>query len=140
MHKPDRTEALIDQINRAAIGNVNAETDAALICDQPIATFEAFALRHRAIDNRDAISVDLPRGNERRRTESMLRPDFAMNTVQTRASLRLLVRHLETGDTQGEAVNDIGERTQRWEMFRRNLAGVHLPDGVARVVRVVRLI
>ena len=140
MHQADRTAHVIDKINGAAIGNVNAETNAALICDQPIATFEAFALRHRAIDNRDAISVDLLRANERRRTESMLRPDFAMNTVQTRESLRLLVRHLETSDTQGETVNDIGQRTQRREMFRRNLAGVHLPDVVVRVVRVVRLI
>lgn len=140
MHEADCAADRIDKINRATIRHINAEANAPLVCDQAVTTFEALVLRNRAIDNGDAIAVHLLRGKERCGAESMLRSDFPMNTVQTRERFRFVVRHLDTGDTQGEAMNDLGQRTQRREMFGRKLTGVHLPDVVVRVVRVVVLI
>ena len=140
MHQPDRTEALIDQINRTAIGDVNTEANAALICDQAIATFEALVPGNCAIDNSDAISVNLLRGNERRGAESMLLSNFPMNAVQARECFRLVERHLDARHTQGEAVNYPGQRPERRELLNRELSGVHLPEVVVRVVRVVVLV
>ena len=137
MHQPDRAEALIDQINRAAIGNVNAEANAALICDQAIATFEAFVLRHCAVDKSDAISVNLLRGNKRSGAESMLSSNFPMNAIEARERFRLVERHLDARHPQGETVNDPGQRAQRWELFSRKLPLVHLPEVVVRVVVLV---
>lgn len=136
MHQPDRTEALIDQINRAAIGDVNAETNAALICDQAIAISEAFVLGNCAIDNGAAISMNLLRRNERRGAEAILSSNFPMNAVQTRERFRLVERHLDARHTQRETVRDLGQRIQRREMFSRKLTLVHLPEVVVRVVRV----
>jgi hypothetical protein len=140
MREADRTAHGIDKINGAAIAHVNPKANAALICDEAVAIFEAPVLLNCRIDNRDAISVDLLRGNERRGAKPMLRSDFPMNAVQSGERFRLLVRHLEAGDAQREAMHHAGQRTQRWELFGRKLAGVHLPEVVVRVVRVVVLI
>lgn len=108
MHQPDRTEALIDQINRAAIGDINTEANVALICDQAIATLEAFVPGNCIIDNSNSITVHLLRRNERRGTESMLPSNFQMNAVQSRKRFRFIMRHLNARDTQSETMNDLG--------------------------------
>jgi hypothetical protein len=140
MHQTARAEALIDQINRAAIGNVNAEANAALICDQAIAILEAFVLGNCAVDNSDAVSVNLLRGNKRSGAERMLSANFSMNDIQARERFRLVVRHLNARHAQGETVNDLGQRAQRRELFSRKLIPVHLPEVVVRVVRAVVLV
>lgn len=140
MHQADRTVYGIDKIYGATVGNVDAETDAAPIRDQAITTFKALVLRNWAIDNRDPISVHLLGGNEGRGAEFMLPSNFPMNAVQPGKRFRPVVRHLDTGDTQGEPVNDTGPHIQRREVFSRELTFVHLPDVVVRVVRVVVLV
>ena len=130
----------IDEINRAAIGDVNAETNATLICNQPVAVLETFVSANRRADKGDIFSMDLLRGKERQIGEPVFAADFPMHSVQPRESLRLVVRHLDPRDAQRKPVNDLGERVQRRELFSRKLTLVHLPDVVVRVVRVVVLV
>ena len=117
MHQPDRTEALIDQINRAAIGDVNTEANAALICDQAITTVETFVRRGRLTDNADTRTVHLLRGYEWRLAEPVFSSNFPMDAVQSSQRFHFVVRHLDAGNTQRETVNDAGERLKGRELF-----------------------
>jgi hypothetical protein len=130
----------IDEINRAAIGDVNAETNATLTCNQSVAVLETFVSANRGIDKGDIFSMNLLRGNERQISDPVFAADFPVHSVQPRERFRLIVRHLETRDAQRETVNDLGQRLQRRELFSRKLTLAHLPDVVVRVVRVVVLV
>ena len=70
----------------------------------------------------------------------MLRSNLPMNAIQPRERFGFVIRHLEAGDAQGEAVDHVGPRTERRKLFSRKLTGVHLLEVVVRVVRVVVLI
>jgi hypothetical protein len=82
MHQADRIAHGVHEINGAAIRDVNSDANAALICDQAIAALKTFVLAGRPIDNTNALSVHLLRGNEPRAAESMFAKDFPMNAVQ----------------------------------------------------------
>jgi len=137
MHQPNRVTHRIDQINRAAIRDVDAETNAALICNQAITTLKALVSGDGFIDNRHAISMHLLRGNERRRAEAVLGSDFAMNAIQPGERFRFVVRHPDPRHTQSETVCDLRQRAERGELFSRKLTPAHLLPVVVRVVRVV---
>ena len=136
MHQADRIAHGVDDINGTAISDVNAEADAAPICDEAITTVKTLVLHGRSIDHADPISMHLLRGDERHAVEAMFLPDLPMNTVQPSERFHLIVRDFDLGDTQGETVNGVGQRAERWELFSRKLTCVHLPE----VVRVERLV
>ena len=136
MNETDRATNRIDEINRTAIGNVNAETDPPLISDDPIAIRETFVRRDRHIHDGDLFPMDLLRGDERGRAELMFGANFSMNTVEPCEGFGLVVRHLEARNTERETVDDLRQRAQRREMFDRKLSFAHLLP-VVRVVRVV---
>lgn len=140
MHQTNRIAYGIDDENGATISNINAEANAALICDQPIKTVETFVPCGRRMDNTDALSVHLLRGNERRAAKSMFLSDFPMNAVQPSERFHFIMRQLDIGDTQCETVNDVVQRAERRELFSRKLPCVHLPEMVVRVVRVVLVV
>jgi hypothetical protein len=129
MHQTDRVADWIDQVNGATIGDVNSETNAALICDQAVATVETFVRCGRLIDNPDARTVHLLRGYERRVAEPVFSSNFPMDAVQSSQRFHFVVRHLDAGNTQSETVNDTWQRPKRWELFSRKLSGVHFPEG-----------
>ena len=137
MDEADGRRFRIDNVNGAAVGHVNAKANTALICDQAITAVKTGPDGSGLIDHTDALAVHLLRGNERRLAESISFPNFPMNAVQASERLRLVVRHLDAGDTQGETVSQIGPRAERRELLSRELACVHLPEPVVRVVRVV---
>jgi len=61
-----------------------------------------------------------------------------MGGVQARERLRFVVRHLNAGHTQREAVPDLRHRTERREVFDRKRSLAHLlPVVRVRVVVVV---
>ena len=64
MHQTDRIAYGIDDENGATIGDINAEANAALICDQAVTTVETFFLCRRFSNDPDALSMHLLRGNE----------------------------------------------------------------------------
>ena len=139
MHQANRAPNRIDQINRAAIGHVNAEAKAALIRDQAIAAVEAFVPRWGGPDHSDVISMHLLRGDERSGTEAGLGSDLAMDAVQAGERLRFVVRHLDPGHAQSEPMHDLGPRAERRKLFSRKLTFAHLLPVVVRVV-VVRVL
>jgi len=126
----------IDQKNRATIRDVDSEANGSLIGDQSITTVEALVRRHLAVDDADALSMHLLRGNERRAAEPMSPPDFPVNAVQPGERFLFIVRHLDICDTQGETVDDPRQTGERRKLFSRKLTCVHLPE-VVRVERSV---
>src|SRR5438309_3056971 len=106
MDEANRVPHSIDNVNGATIGDVNAKTNAALIRDQPIAAVETLIPADRLIDNRDAISMHLLGGDEGHTTDTDCVANFGMNAVEPPQRFRFVMRHIETGDTQSEAVRD----------------------------------
>ena len=133
MHQPNRAPDRIDQISRAAIGDVNAKANAALICDQPIATLEVF-VSHRVCDDSDVISMHLLRRDERRGGDAALGSDLAMHAIQPRECFRFVVRHFNPRHAQGETMHELRQRAERGKSFSRTLTFAHLLPVVVRVV------
>ena len=136
MHETDRTAHGIGKINGAAIGDINAEANTGLICNQAITAVETFVPGDRLTDKTDTLSVHLLRCDERRVAESIFLSDFTMNAVQPSKRFQFIVRHLDTRDAQGESVNDVGQRAERWELLSQKLTCVHLLE----IVREERLV
>lgn len=124
----------INDENSAAIGDVNAEANAALIGDQAIAAVKTPILFRRLVDNADPGSMHLLRGDERRAFESMFLSDFAMSSVQSSERFRLVEGHRKASDAQSEGVCDVGPRVQRGKLFGQALTRAHLPEVVVRVL------
>ena len=91
MHEPDRIARGIDKVNGATIGNINSEANTALVCDQAITTVETLVPRDRLIDNSDAVSMHLLRGDKRRAAEPVGSSDSSMNAVQARQRLHFIM-------------------------------------------------
>src|SRR6266404_2369025 len=81
MNQPDRRRFWIDNVNRAAIGDVNAERDLLLISDQTVAAGEFVVLIDWFVDHRDFVSMNL--------LSSQQRPIFHSNLVAILAMNRL---------------------------------------------------
>ena len=84
MDQTDGRRFWIDNVNRAAVGNVNAQHDAALIGNKSVAAGEFTA--HRAvaitIDNRNLVSVNLLGGEQRPITHADCVANFAMRGIE----------------------------------------------------------
>src|ERR1043166_4686624 len=134
MHQTDRLAHGIDNENGAAVSDINSETNARLIRDQAVTIVETIIPGRRLIDHADPRAMHLLSGNERRAAEPVFSPNFTMNAIQARQRFHFVVRHLQAGNTQSEAVNDIGPRLQRRKMLSRELTLVHLPELVLLVL------
>lgn len=117
MDETDGGRFRIDNVDGTAIGDVNAERDAALICDESVATGEFLVRCWRLIDNRDFVAVDLLGGKQRPFGQTDLAANFAMRSVETAQDLCLVVRDINARDAAGESVNAIRQRTERVETF-----------------------
>ena len=137
MREANHASNRIDEENRAAISDVNAEANAALVCNHSIAILEAFVFPDGRLDNSDLVPVDLLRGDEWHISKTTLAANFSVDTVQARERFRLVVRHLEARHAQGESVHDTRQRAEDGKLFSRKLTLAHLPEGIVRVVRVV---
>jgi hypothetical protein len=109
MHQANHASNGINEVNRAAIGYVNAEAKAALICDKPVALLEALVSADSRIDNTDLFPVDLLRCDEWHIGKTAFAADLPVDAVQSRERFRLIVRHLKAGHAQGESVDDAGQ-------------------------------
>ena len=93
MDETNRGRGWIDNINGAAIGDVNAERDSALIGNETVATGEFFVGRRRKIDppspsfgaagNRDSVAVNLFGGEQRPIRNSDFATNFKMRGIKT---------------------------------------------------------
>ena len=59
VHQTDAAADRIDEINRAAVGDVNPEADARLVGDQPVAAVKALILRRAAAHNTNNVAMNL---------------------------------------------------------------------------------
>jgi hypothetical protein len=100
----DRATNRIHKINRAAIGDVDAEADASLIRHDSIAILEAIVSSRPRFNYADLFPVNLLRRHKRHRGETVFASDFPMNAVQPRERFRLVVGHFEAGHTQSKAM------------------------------------
>jgi hypothetical protein len=137
MHQANGAATRIGEKNRAAISDVDAQANAALIRDQSIVVLETFVSTDGCIDDTNLFSVDLLRGNERQLSETVFAADFPMHAVQPGERFRFVLRHLEAGHAQRESVNDARQCAQGLKLFSRKLTVAHLPEVVVRVVVVL---
>ena len=82
MDKSDRWRLRIDNVNRAAVGHVNAERDFSLLCDEAIATAELLIGSPRHIDNRNPAAVNLLGSHDREIGHADCAAYFTMRRVQ----------------------------------------------------------
>jgi hypothetical protein len=89
MHKPDRRCSWIYNVNRAAVGDVNAERDTAFAGDEAIAAGEFAAInsagdsgRYSAFDNCNFVSMNLFRSEQRPIAEPDRVANFVMRSVE----------------------------------------------------------
>ncbi len=121
MHQPDSTPTSIDEINRAAIRDINPETNITLICDEAVAIFETAIAGERRIEHGDLVAMNLPRRSKRAFLQAKLAPGAAMHLVEVREDGRFVVRQLDAGHTSHETVRHI-ELLQRAKPLERKLA------------------
>ncbi len=110
MDETDRATNRIDEINRAAIGDVNAQTKSRLVRNDSVAICETFVRRERDIHDGNLFPVDLLCGNERRRAKFFFSANLSVNRVEPGQSLGFVVRHFDAGNAKRETVDDLRQR------------------------------
>jgi hypothetical protein len=83
MNEPNRGRLWIDKINCATVGDMNAERDPALICDETIARGEMFVRLDRPIDNCNLVTMNLLSREQRPIAHADCATNFAMSCVKS---------------------------------------------------------
>ena len=96
MNEPNRGRLWIDNVDSAAVGDINAERDPALICNKPVATGEFLVRRDAAlwhpvgaarrpylIDNCNLVSVNLLGGEQRPIAHADCATNFTMSRLKS---------------------------------------------------------
>ena len=103
--RPIRLAHRIDEKNGAAVCDVNAERNAALVRHKTIATGEAFIVLEHAIDHGDFVAMNLLRGNERVSGEPIFRSCRAVNTLETAQCFRLILGDIDPGNAPDKTMD-----------------------------------
>jgi hypothetical protein len=112
MHHPNGRRDWIDKINGAAIGHVDPESEAALICNQPIASGMFLVHGHRPIDNFDLIAVDLFSREQRPIAHAQRDPYLPVDSVKTLERLSFVVSDIDAGDALNKGVTTNASQVQ----------------------------
>ena len=120
VNQPDGRRFGIDNVNCAAIGNMNAERDPSLIRDHPVAAGEFLIIRNRLCNNRDFVPVNLLRGKQRPVCHSNFAPSFAMNDLQRLQSFGFVMGNIDPGNAFDKCVTTNVDRRYRREKFDRS--------------------
>jgi len=93
MDEADGRRCRIDDVNRATVGNVNAESDTAFVRDNAVARGEFAARRAAAtaVDRGDFVSVNLFRGKQRPLADTDCVANFSMGSVEPLQDLGLVM-------------------------------------------------
>ena len=83
MHQSDSRRFWIDNVNSAAVSDMNAERDTRLICNEAVAAGEMLILVNRSIDNCDLVAMNLFGGKQRPIADSNRVSDFPMHCVES---------------------------------------------------------
>src|SRR5262249_349234 len=124
MHKANSRCFWIQGVNCAAVRDVNAERDAALIRDNSVATVEFPAInpagdsgRYSAFDNGDLVSVDLLRGEQRPIEKPGCVANFAMRGIEPLQHFGFIMRNVDAGNSVREDVMTDSDRAERRKLF-----------------------
>ncbi len=104
MDKTDGRRFWIDNINRATIGDMNAEQNFPLVRRDSIATGELSARFNWSIDNRNFVSVNLFRGKQRPTFHTNLASNVSMRSFESSQCFGFIVRNIDAGDPPDESV------------------------------------
>ena len=83
MNEPHCRRLWIDKIDCATVGDMNAERDPALICNETIASGEMFVGLDRCIDNCNLVPVNLLSGEQRPIADADSATNFAMSRLKS---------------------------------------------------------
>jgi len=83
MDETDGWRIWIDNVNSAAVSDMNAERDTRLICNEAVAAGEMLILVNRSIDNCDLVAMNLFGGKQRPIADSNRVSDFPMHCVES---------------------------------------------------------
>ena len=113
----DSAEVAINEIKGAAIGDVDAETNIALVGNQSIAISEATIVGERRIDDGDFVSMHLLRRNKRTLLQAKFAPRAPMNFVETIEHNGFVVRQFDAGNAPNKPVGylELSERGKSLE-------------------------
>ncbi len=104
MNEPDRGRIWIDKINCATVGDMNAERDPSLICDETIAPGEMFARLDRSIDNCNLVPVNLLSREQRPIADADCATNFAMSCIKSPECFGFVMRDIDASDSLSEDV------------------------------------
>src|SRR6266567_9349210 len=118
-----RSSALlsVDQINGAAVGDVNAQCDTALIGDNAVAAGEFPISFHDCVDACDFITVNLLGGEQRPIADSNCVANFEMGRFQSLQCFRFIMRNMDARNSSRENVATHCEHIQRRKLLERKL-------------------
>lgn len=117
MNKAETTAHRIDQINGAAIGDVDSKANVRLIGDQPIAFAEAKIFVERMIGYGNSVSVNLFCGEKGKIIESKRSAHLRMHAIEPIERLGFVDRDVDAGNAmnKGMRANIAGERSKALE-------------------------
>ena len=111
----------IDNINRATIGDMNAEQNFPLVRDDSVATGELSAQFNWSIDNRNFVSVNLFCGKQRPIFHTNFASNVSMRGFESSQCPGFIVRNVDAGDPPDKSVPANAARFKRCELLNRRL-------------------
>jgi hypothetical protein len=109
----------IDNVNRAAIGDVNAEREFALIGDEAVVTAEFLVTILGTIDKSYPVAVDLFGRDERPIAHSQRMAHFAMDRVEPRQHFGFVIRHIDPRNPSDECAPTNAGGVEHRKMFNQ---------------------
>ncbi len=121
MDETDGRPFWIDNINRATIGDMNAEQNFPLVRDDSVATGELSAQSNWSIDNRNFVSVNLFCGKQRPTFHTNFASNVSMRGFESSQCPGFIVRNIDAGDPPDKSVPANAARFKRCELLNRRL-------------------
>jgi hypothetical protein len=117
MDKSDGRRFWVDNVNRATIGNMNAEKNFSLVRDEAVATVELLARFNWSIDNRNSVSVNLFGGKQRPTFHTNFASNVSMRGFESPQRFGFIVRNIDSGDPPDESVPANAARFKRRKLL-----------------------
>ena len=119
MDKAKAAPHRIDQIDSAAIGNINSEANVGLIAEETIAAGKAAVRAHSPIDHRQSMAVHLFCRKEFAICQAKHGAHFSMHGIEPRQRFRFVVAHVNARHPSNESMAKKIARFQRGKSFDR---------------------
>ena len=128
MNQTDRWRFRIDNVNRAAVGDVNAQRDTRLIGDDAVAAGKMLVLAADTaaatlckIDNCDFISMNLLGREQRPIAHADCIANSAMRGIKPLQYFGFIMGNVDVGNSLRENVTTDLDRAQRRKLFERQI-------------------